>query len=144
MTDSITPWAFNNKPFTPEDIGKHTHFVYHLTDKLTGKQYIGMKSFTSTRTLPPLKGQKRKRKVTKESDWQTYCSSSPEIKAIVSKDGLQRFERTILYLCQSKSEAAYLELAEQVRRDAIRSSEYYNDLIMIRIHRKHLPKTSVA
>lgn len=125
-------------------IGKHTHFVYKLTDKVNGKSYIGMKSFTSTRTLPPLKGQTRKRKVTRESDWVTYCSSSPEIKAIVIKDGLKRFDRTILHLCKTKSEAAYLELVEQVKRDVIRSSDYYNDLIMIRIHRKHLPKSQIT
>ena len=44
-------------------------FVYMITNKEDGKFYIGKKSLYSHRTLPPLKGYKRKRKVIKESNW---------------------------------------------------------------------------
>jgi hypothetical protein len=58
-----------------------------LTDRINGKKYVGKKQFTSTKTLPPLKGTSRKRKRVMESDWQNYCSSSPVIKAIVADHG---------------------------------------------------------
>ena len=51
-------------------------FVYMITNKEDGKFYIGKKSLYSHRTLPPLKGYKRKRKVIKESNWGHYNSSN--------------------------------------------------------------------
>ena len=43
----------------PEDsIG----FIYKIRKKITGEFYIGRKSLYSHRTLPPLKGTKRKKK----------------------------------------------------------------------------------
>ena len=41
-----------------------------ITNKDTNEFYIGKKSLYSHRTLPPLKGYKRKRKVIKESKWE--------------------------------------------------------------------------
>ena len=47
-------------------------FVYKITNTENNKFYIGKKIFQNTRKLPPLKGQKRKRTVIKESNWKTY------------------------------------------------------------------------
>lgn len=55
-------------------------FVYLIINNDTTEYYIGRKNLYSERTLPPLKNQKRKRKVTKESNWKTYKSSHPVVK----------------------------------------------------------------
>ena len=50
-----------------------------ITNKDTNEFYIGKKSLYSHRTLPPLKGYKRKRKVIKESKWRDYSSSNKSV-----------------------------------------------------------------
>jgi len=54
-------WHYNGKPFTSEMIEDNLGFVYIVTDKRNGKDYIGKKGLVSKRKLPPLKGKKRKR-----------------------------------------------------------------------------------
>jgi hypothetical protein len=84
-------------------------FVYRLTHIPTGKEYIGKKQLFSNRTLPPLKGTKRKRKVQKESDWKTYYGSHPVIKSIVKEGGEDDFKREIIEFAQSSKNLTYLE-----------------------------------
>lgn len=91
--------AYFGEPFTSVDIGDHFGFVYLLTDRINLRKYVGKKQFFSTKPLPPLKGTKRKRKKVQESDWLTYCSSSPVIKALVEQHGIERFHREIVHLC---------------------------------------------
>ena len=63
-----------------------------------------------------VKGKSRRRKTIKESNWQTYTGSSPILNRILAEHGTGIIEsRTILHLCATKSDAAYLELQEQVR-----------------------------
>lgn len=50
-------------------------FTYRI-EYTDGTVYFGKKNFTINRTLPPLKGKKRKRKVVKESNWRSYEGSS--------------------------------------------------------------------
>jgi len=91
--------------FTPDD---YVGFIYKITSP-TGHFYIGRKVFWSTTTKPPLKGAKRKRKITKESDWKTYTSSSREMNELIEKHGHENFKFEIIHLCVSKSEMSYFE-----------------------------------
>ena len=93
-------WYYRDKEVveTPEGIG----FVYKITHIPTGKYYIGKKSLYSNRTLPPLKGTKRKRRVTKESDWRKYYSSNDWIKSEVKEGKRDEFKREIIRICYSK------------------------------------------
>ena len=70
-------WTYKDKQISSmEDMPEGTYgFVYEVTHNPTGKKYLGKKVLQFNRTLPPLKGQKRKRKVVKESDWKTYTGS---------------------------------------------------------------------
>ena len=68
---------FNDITDFPEDT---YGFIYEVTHQPTGLKYLGKKVLYFNRTLPPLKGQKRKRKVVKESDWKDYYGSHPKIK----------------------------------------------------------------
>jgi len=131
-------WYYNNEVFTSEMIGDYVGFVYCITNNVTNKKYVGKKTFKSTRTLPPLKGKSRKRKVVKESDWMTYYGSSEEVKLLVEEQGPETFHREILHLCNTKGEMGYLELKEQIEREVLLSEEYHNGIIQAKIHRSHV------
>jgi hypothetical protein len=78
-------------------------FVYMISSIETGEYYIGKKNLYSYRTLPPLKGQKRKRKVTKESNWKEYMSSNPEVQQ------WRTYTKEILECCNTPKELTFRE-----------------------------------
>ena len=73
-------WIYNNEPFESDAIGNHFGFVYCITNKTTGRKYIGRKYFWSFRTPPG-----KKRKVKQESDWKKYYGSCPELKEDIKR-----------------------------------------------------------
>ena len=137
QADNISPWwdesweclhspHAHREPMLPDGaIG----FVYVI--KVGKMQYIGCKQLISNRTLPPLKGMKKKRKVQKPSDWVTYCGSSKKLLADIAAGA--KVERTILYWAHSKSELAYVELKIQMALDVVRSPRFYNGIINVRL-----------
>ena len=132
-------WTFEDKEFTSEDIGEYLGFIYEVRNRKNGMIYIGQKRFWSVTTRPPLKGQKRKRKVTKESDWKKYCGSSESVKLLVEEHGLEIFDRRIISLCMTKGEMNYLELKQQMDTDALlKPNTYYNAFVGGKINRSHL------
>ena len=134
-------WLYDGKEFKIEERDDAIGFVYELRDTENDKRYIGRKNLFSTRRLPPLKGQKRKRKVVKESDWKTYYGSSKNVQFLVEKTGQKRFERKILRLCNSKGEMSYWEMWYQMTNHVLlRPDKYYNAFVGGKIHRKHVLK----
>jgi hypothetical protein len=132
------PWLFQGREFQSEDIGDNCSFVYLITNTQDNKRYIGKKQFYSQTTKPPLKGQKRKRKVVKESDWQTYYGSNKLLNEDVERLGTASFTRQILILCKTKSEASYWETRLILEKDALIKDGWYNDWLSARFTRKHL------
>lgn len=131
-------WTYNGEEFTSDMIEDYVGFVYIITNLETNMKYVGKKLFMSTRRLAPLKGKTRKRKVVKESDWMSYYGSSEEVKTLVEELGVNSFKREILHLCNKKGEMSYLELYEQVVRNALMSDDYYNGIVQAKIHRSHV------
>ena len=121
-------------------IGDYVGFVYIITDLINDKKYVGKKLFESKRTLPPLKGKTRKRKVTKESDWMSYYGSNEALMLLVETDGAEFFRREILHLCHSRGEMSYLEAKEQFDRGVLLSDDYYNGIINCKIHKTHVKR----
>ena len=125
----------------PEDC---VGFVYLITNKVSGRKYIGKKlakfSKTSTKTVKLKNGTKKKKKVRSkvDSDWLTYYGSSPELSKDVETLGTDNFTREILYYCKSKSECSYVEAREQFSRRVLESTDYYNGHIQVRVHGSHI------
>jgi len=113
-------------------------FIYEIEHISSGKKYIGKKQLMSHRTLPPLKGQKRKRKVIKESDWKTYYGSQKEIKELVKENKGEGFHREILQFCFTKKQLTYYELKWQFARGVLESDEYLNDNLLGKFFKKDL------
>jgi hypothetical protein len=136
-------WLYENTLIEslPEDC---VGFVYLITNKQTGRRYIGKKLAKFSRTtyrMVKLKNGKKKRKKIRgkiDSDWQTYYGSNTELNADVEKLGVDNFSREILYYCRSKAECSYIEAREQFRHQVLESDDYYNGQISVRVHGSHI------
>ena len=136
-------WLYENTQIEtlPEDC---VGFVYLITNKLTGRKYIGKKlakfSKTTNKVVKQKNGIKKRKKIRSkiDSDWQDYWSSSEELKKDVEKLGTENFTREILYYCKSKAECSYIEAREQFNQKVLESDDYYNGHIQVRVHGSHI------
>ena len=125
----------------PEDCAG---FVYCITNRLTGRKYIGKKlakfKKTTYKTVKLKNGNKKRKKIrgSIDSDWQTYYGSSPELSKDIELLGIENFSRVILYYCKTKSECSYIEAREQFARRVLESDDYYNGHIQVRVHGSHI------
>lgn len=119
-------------------------FVYLITNKQSGRMYIGKKlakfSKTTYKTVKQKNGTKKKKRVKSkiDSDWRDYYGSSPELTSDVENLGTENFTREILYYCKSKAECSYVEAREQFSRKVLESQDYYNGHIQVRVHGSHI------
>jgi hypothetical protein len=136
-------WLYESAPVTelPEDCAG---FVYMITNLLTGRAYIGKKLAKFRRTTYQMvrlkNGNKKRKKIRtiRDSDWQTYFGSSPELLLDVAELGAENFRREILFYCKSRAECSYVEAREQFARRVLESDDYYNNNIQIRVHGSHI------
>ena len=126
-------WTHNGQRFTSADIGSYYGFVYRITNLTNGMDYIGRKYFKTVRKLNPLKGFKRKRKVTKETDWQDYWGSSNRLNEDIEKHGKHNFKREIICLCDSRGQTNYMEAKIQFDENVLLREDNYNGIIAIKI-----------
>jgi hypothetical protein len=108
-------------------------FIYLIECTENNKKYIGKKQCISKVKRPPLKGKKKCRRSTKESDWKTYTGSSNELNADIAKYGKDKFNFTILEWCNSKWELSYFEAKLQFTKDVLFNTSYYNGILNIRL-----------
>lgn len=131
----MSAWTYNGKEFTSEDIGANIAFVYLITNKITGRMYVGKKLLHAPKYRMI---NKKKKKFIVESDWRNYFGSNTELQNDVKEHGADNFQREILHLCISKGNASYLEMKEQFDREVLLDNNYYNGFVGGKIHAKHL------
>ena len=124
----------------PQDV---VGFVYIITNTTNDRQYIGKKLAKFSRSRPPLKGKKNKRRTKVESDWRDYYGSSDELNEDIAQLGKDSFKREILFYCHSKSELSYIEAREQFNYRVLESDKYYNGHIRVRVHGKGILKETL-
>lgn len=108
-------------------------FIYEITNKVTGKFYIGKKQCSRKIRRKPLKGKTRNRIDHKESDWKIYSGSSNDLQEDIKKYGKENFTHKILRTCNSKWELSYFEAKEQMSRDVLLIENSYNGILNLRI-----------
>ena len=129
-------WLFkntevNNISDIPEGV---VGFVYLISNEKTGEWYVGKKSLYSTRSLPPLKGYKRKRKVTKQSNWLTYQSSNSTVKNWYSP------RKEILDYCYTSKMLTVRELQVILCLNGLEDTKCLNDNVLGKIFRGDFEK----
>ena len=129
------PWKISGNIFNSEDIGEYYGMVYLLENTTNGKLYIGKKFFWTHITRQ--KNGKRK-KVKTESDWKKYYGSNKKLKEEIENIGVDKIHRTILKLCYTKTQCAYYEMEEQIKRNVLLDESYYNEFIGGKINGKNL------
>ena len=135
---TLPTWTYNGQLITEiKDMPENTYgFIYEVFHKPSGKKYLGKKVLHFNRTLPPLKGMKRKRKVVKESDWRTYFGSHVEIKQLIKEEKQDEFERRILQFVPTKKLLTYYECKYLFINEVLEHDEYINDNILAKFYRK--------
>jgi|TARA_E500000178_G_scaffold305310_1_gene316721 hypothetical protein len=135
----MSEWIYKGRPFQPpENFSPEDYygFVYIITNRATGRMYVGKKFFWKSKTLPITKKRKRRQRLKVESDWKTYFGSNKHLQEEVQIQGEEVYYREILHLCKTKGECAYMETKEQFDREVLLSDKYYNGIINCRIGSK--------
>ena len=138
-------WTYQGLPVEelPEDC---VGFVYIITNRVSGRKYIGKKlakfAKTTYKVVKLKNGTKKKKKIRSkiDSDWQTYYGSNEELNRDVTALGADQFTREIMYYCRSKAECSYIEAREQFTHKVLESQDYYNGQISVRVHGSHIKK----
>ena len=136
-------WLYENTQIEtlPEDC---VGFVYLITNKLSGRKYIGKKlakfSKTSYKVVKLNNGNKKRKRIRSkiDSDWQLYYGSNDQLNKDILELGSDNFTREILFYCTSKAACSYVEAREQFNHRVLESDDYYNGQIVCRIHGSHI------
>ena len=122
-------WDTSLVNLNEENIESFVGFVYEITNKVSGKKYIGQKKFWKVQVKPPLKGKVNKRRKTVSSDWCEYTGSSDILNKDILEMGKDCFSFSIVLLCESKWEMSYYEYKRIIDSDAILRNDYYNGFL---------------
>lgn len=129
-------WLYNDGILDEIPSGKPEGFVYRITNLITGKKYIGKKSFWSSKTVT-VKGKKKKTKI--PSNWRVYYGSNEALQEDVKELGKENFKREILSIHATKSLVSYYEAKWQFQEDVLLNpDQYYNSWIMVRVRTAHV------
>ena len=136
------PWFYLESPFSGSDVGDNYGFVYKITNLQNQRQYIGRKYFWQKRKPRNTTKDKRRRRVTSESNWRSYYGSCPELKEDVARFGKESFRRTILSLHKTPGKVNYEETRQLFLNNVLTESltdgtpMFYNSNVLGRYYRK--------
>tara|TARA_R110000782_G_scaffold43286_3_gene97734 strand:- start:473 stop:889 length:417 start_codon:yes stop_codon:yes gene_type:complete len=132
----MTPWVYEGREvLSLDDVPEGCVGFIYIISNVEGLHYIGKKQLWSTVTRPPLKGTRRKRKVTKESKWLTYKSSN---KIVKEWEDYEITKRTIINWAYTKKHLTYLECHALFTLNVLKSDVFLNDNILGKFFRSDL------
>tara|TARA_R100001369_G_scaffold26625_2_gene47968 strand:- start:1369 stop:1767 length:399 start_codon:yes stop_codon:yes gene_type:complete len=99
------------KYFKKVDIENKFGFVYFITNKKTGKAYIGCKQYWSY----------KKGKKLKQSNWKVYMGSSKHLTEDIKKVGKRNFKFEIVGEYKNKRSLKYYECYYQMKHNVLSS-----------------------
>ncbi len=130
------PWYYKGEIFNSSKIDSAHGFIYIIEEISTGRIYIGQKQLWTKKTKMV---NKKKKKITIESDWKNYYSSSGYIKEKVELEGTSDFKRYVAVLCISAGQMNYVELKLQMDLKVLeRPHLYINGFVGGRITNSHI------
>ncbi len=136
------PWFYLESPFSGDDVGDYWGFVYNITNLENQRQYIGRKYFWQKRKPRATNKDRKRRRVTSESNWRNYYGSCPELKDDIAKFGKESFRRSILSLHTTVGKTNYEETRQLFLNNVLIESltdgtpAFYNSNILGRYYRK--------
>jgi hypothetical protein len=130
-------WLHDDTPVDESALESYIGFVYVIENMNNGRLYIGKKLLKFKRTKK-VKG--KNKKILVDSDWKSYWGSNKVLQEDVKELGETKFTRKILRLCKNRGEMNYYEAKYQFELGVLESDRFYNDAIMVRVHRSHLRK----
>lgn len=146
-------WHYKGKCLEeiPEGIIGFTYKITCLSGEYTGYIYVGMKMFTTTRTKKLSKkaaelaysgrGKRpTKTKVSTESNWKQYTSSSKFLKELIEQLGLENFNFEILSFSKTKSDLCLSEVEWMVHYNVMRIPNSFNEWISIKVRKNNIQK----
>ena len=149
-------WNYKGLPvLSIETMPEGTYgFIYEVLHIPTGRKYLGKKVLyfernkkLGKRELAALREDRKakgiggrvpaKKKVIKESDWQTYYGSQKEILELVKNGKQEDFRRNILQYVSNKKQLTYFECKHLFINEVLESrNNYINDNILGKFYRK--------
>lgn len=111
-------------------------FVYCITERETGKSYIGRKLLTHPKRV-------KNKKTRVYSDWMNYWSSSPALKLLIEEKGKHSFDREILAFLSSKGSLVYAEELCLFQLGVLESDKFFNNNIRSRIYRSWVKQEEI-
>lgn len=130
-------WTYQGKEVkTIEDTPKNSFaFIYKITLEdgrfYVGKKYMWKPNYTSGAKKGQSKGL---------YPWQSYCSSSKEVKALI-KSGM-KYKKEILYFTYSRAETTYKETKEILCNNYLTNPNCLNYWVKATIYSKYLKENS--
>lgn len=134
-------WLHDDKPVDESMLEDYIGFVYVIENTADDRKYIGKKLLKFKRTKK-VKG--RKKKILIDSDWKSYWGSNKSLQEDVKELGESAFRRRILRLCKSRGEMNYYEAKYQFELGVLESDRWYNDAIMVKVHKSHIKKVDFS
>lgn len=134
---SENPWYFKGDIFLSDNLNANIHgFIYVVEEISTGRIYIGQKHVW-TKKIKTVN--KKRKKITIESDWKQYYGSSAYIMEKVENEGTSDFKRYIVALCSSSGQMNYIEMKLQMDLRVLEfPHKYINGYIGGRISGAHI------
>jgi len=136
--------------------GRNMGFIYKITSKVTGKEYIGSKQFLlwdgpqAGYKCYDMDSEWFDERAWRDNDWTEYTGSSDELNAEISKGNIWDYTFEVLEMCKTRLDIHVSEVLHQMERDVLEAVGedgeylYYNKNIASKEFRAPFKKSNLV